>query len=168
MPRRPAGDTLGTQSIQITARSEEMAAIAHSTAPTSLPAARVAEAMHHGIVTLPPHCSLQEAAAEMAVNQVHCVVVEGLARGADRDERLVWGILSDMDLMRAVASGQLGVDAGELAATEILTVDPRETVERVATMMAEHDVSHVIVVSHETGEPVGVISTLDIAGALAA
>jgi CBS domain-containing protein len=123
--------------------------------------------MHHGILSLPPHCSLHEAAAEMAANQVHCVVVEGLARGADRDERLVWGILSDMDLMRAVAAGQMAVDAGELAATEILTVDPRETVERVAGMMVEHDVTHLIVVSHETGEPVGVVSTLDVAGALA-
>jgi CBS domain-containing protein len=123
--------------------------------------------MHHGIVTLPPHCSLREAAAEMAANQVHCVVIEGLARGTDRDEHLVWGILSDMDLMRAVAAGQMAVDAGELAATEILTVDPRETVERVAGMMAAHDISHVIVVSHETGEPVGVVSTLDVAGALA-
>jgi CBS domain-containing protein len=144
-----------------------MAATAHTSTPSSLPAARVAEAMHHGIVTLPPHSSLQEAATEMAANQVHCVVVEGLARGADRNEHLVWGILSDMDLMRAVAAGRMDVVAGELAATEILTVDPRETVERVATMMADHDVSHVIVVSHETGEPVGVISTLDIAGALA-
>ena len=131
------------------------------------PTARVANVMHHGIVTLPPHCSLQEVAAEMATNQVHCVVIEGLARGADRDEHLVWGILSDMDLMRAVAAGQMAIDAGELAATEILTVDPRETVERVACMMAAHDISHVIVVSHETGEPVGVVSTLDVAGALA-
>lgn len=144
-----------------------MAATVHST-PPSLPAARVAEAMHHGILALPPHCSLREAAAEMATHQVHCVVVEGLARGADRGERLVWGILSDMDLMRAAAAGQLGVDAGELAATEIVTVDPRETIERVAALMAEHDVAHVIVVSHETGEPVGVVSTLDVAGALAA
>ena len=144
-----------------------MAATAHTPTASSLPAARVAEAMHRGIVTLPPQSSLQDAAAEMAANQVHCVVVEGLARGADRSERLVWGILSDMDLMRAVAAGRMDVAAGELAATEILTVDPRETVERVATMMADHDVSHVIVVSHETGEPVGVISTLDIAGALA-
>lgn len=139
----------------------------YSNGTSHAPSMSVASVMHHGIVTLPPQSTLQDAAAEMAHQLVHCVVIEGLARGADRDERLVWGILSDVDLMRAAAAGQLDVAAGELAATEIVTVDPRETVERVARIMTDHDVTHVIVVSHETGEPVGVVSSLDIAGAIA-
>ncbi len=139
----------------------------HETTSSTAPAVSVGAVMHHGIVALPPQSTLQDAAGEMARHMVHCVVVEGLARGADREEHLVWGILSDLDLMRAVAAGRLDVAAGELAATEIVTVDPRDTIERVARLMAEHDITHVVVVSHENGEPTGVVSSLDVAGALA-
>jgi CBS domain-containing protein len=133
---------------------------------STAPQATAGAVMNHGVINIPPHSTLEDAAGEMARHHVHCVVVEGLARGADRDEHLVWGILSDMDLMRAFAAGRLDVAAGELAATEIVTVDPRDTIEQVARLMAEHDITHVVVVSAENGEPTGVVSSLDIAGAL--
>jgi CBS domain-containing protein len=123
--------------------------------------------MHRGMVSVAPQCTLVDAAAEMARNRVHCVVVDGLARGADRAEHLVWSILSDLDLMRAVAAGRLDVSAGEQALSELVTVDPDDTVEHVAQLMAEHDVAHVVVVEPAGGRPVGVVSSLDVAGVLA-
>jgi CBS domain-containing protein len=135
--------------------------------PSIAPTASVGTVMHQGVINTAPQTTLLEAAAAMASHGVHCVVVEGLARGADRQEQLVWGILSDLDLMKGVAAGRPDATAGEFAATEIVTVDPSDTIEHVAQLMAEHDCTHLVVVSPETQLPVGVISSLDIADALA-
>jgi len=132
-------------------------------ARSTSPARVVADVMHHGVIDTPPQTSLQEVAALMAGRRMHCVVVEGLARGAHREEELVWGIVSDLDLIKAVAAGRREVSAGEIAATEIVTVETTDTIEQVAQLMAEHECTHLIVVS-ALGEPVGVISSLDVAG----
>lgn len=126
----------------------------------------VSEVMHRGVINTPPQTSLEEIAGQMAENSVRCVVVEGLARGRDRQEELVWGIVSDLDLIKAVAAGRGYVSAGEIAATEIVTVEVSDSVEQALQLMAEHECTHLVVVSPE-GEPAGVISSLDVAGALA-
>jgi CBS domain-containing protein len=131
------------------------------------PALSVGAVMHHGVINVPPQATLQEAAGEMAHQRVHCVVVDGLARGANHGEHLVWAILTDLDLMRAMAVDQLELTAGELAASEVVTVDPDDTVEHVAQLMAEHDIAHIVVVAPGAGKPVGVISSLDVARAIA-
>jgi CBS domain-containing protein len=41
-----------------------------------------------------------------------------------------------------------------------------ETLERAAQLMTEHGSAHLVVDDPETGRPVGVLSTLDIAAAL--
>jgi CBS domain-containing protein len=135
-----------------------------STTPQAIPISAV---MHHGVINCPPQTALRDVAAQMAHHGVHCVVVSGLARTAHHGERLVWGIVSDIDLMGAAASDALGTEAGQVAATEIVTVDPGEDVERAAQLMSEHDCAHLVVISPESGEPIGVVSTLDVAGALA-
>ena len=55
--------------------------------------------------------------------------------------------------------------ANDIAGTELLTVEPDETLERAAQMMAEHEVNHVVVVSDQ--RPIGVLSSLDVAASLA-
>lgn len=131
------------------------------------PAATVGAVMHYGVINVPPQATLKDAASEMAHHRVHCVVVNGLARGANHGEHLVWALLTDLDLMRAVAAGQLDLSVGELAASEIVTVDPGDSVEHVAQLMAEHDITHIVVVAPDTSGPVGVVSSLDVARALA-
>lgn len=135
-----------------------------STAPTKA----VGEVMRAGVVNSPPQASLEDLAAQMASHRVHCVVVEGLARGREGQEELVWGIVSDLDLIKALAAGRQTVSAGEIAATEIITVEDSESVEQAVQLMAEHECTHLLVVSPGQGRPVGVISSLDIAGALGA
>jgi CBS domain-containing protein len=136
-------------------------------ASPTMPIVAVSDVMHPGVITTPPQTSLMEVADQMARNRVHCVVVEGLARGRDRQETLVWSILSDLDLMKALAAERLDASAGELAASEIVTVDPSDHIEEVARLMAEHECTHLVVVSPTSGEPVGVISSLDVARGLA-
>ena len=138
---------------------------AHATASLIASAVSAGDAMCHGMITVSPQCTLEDAAAEMARNRVHCVLVDGRVRGAHREERLAWGVLSDRDLMRALAAGRMDVPAGELADSGVVTVDPSDTVERVAQLMTEHDCSHVIVA--RDGRPAGIVSSLDIAEVLA-
>jgi CBS domain-containing protein len=122
----------------------------------------VADTMHHGVVTCPPSADLREVAATLAENRVHCVVVVDAAGGDD--ERRVWGIVDDVDLMRALRS-PVALNAGNLAALEVLTVAPDDTLGRAVQLMADHDTAHVVVMDH--GRPAGVLSTLDVANTVA-
>lgn len=125
----------------------------------------VADVMTTGAIDAAPQTPLLEVAARMAERRVHCVIVDGLARGRRGAEELVWGIVSDLDLLSAVAAGRLDASAGEMAATEIVTIEPSEPIEQAARLMAQHECTHLVVVSDDA-RPVGVLSSLDIAGAL--
>jgi CBS domain-containing protein len=125
----------------------------------------VGEVMRLGVVGCAPDTPLQEVASLMSAHRIHCVVVGGLAED-QHGTRLVWGVVSDLDLARAAAAGQ-ELTAGEVAATEPVTVSPFDSLANVAQMMGEHDVAHLVVVDNKDGEPMGVISTLDLARAVA-
>ncbi len=128
----------------------------------------VSAVMHRGVIACPPQTPLSEVAALMAGNGVHSVVVEGLARRRGAEDELVWGIVSDTDLMRAAAAGDLDVEVDQVAATEMVTVDADASVERAMQLMGEHEISHLVVVAPLSGEPVGVVSTLDVAALIGA
>jgi CBS domain-containing protein len=127
----------------------------------------VGDVMSPSVINTPPQTPAVEVASLMARSQVHCVVVEGLARDRHRQEHLVWGIVSDLDLMKALAAERADATAGELAATEIVTVEPSESIEQVARLMAEHECTHLVVTAADSGEPIGVISSLDVAQGMA-
>jgi CBS domain-containing protein len=103
----------------------------------------------------------------MAHHCVHCIVIDGLARGRHGQEHLIWGLVTDLDLMRAATRGTLEDEAGTIAATEVVTAPSTCSVGEAASLMAEHETTHLVIVSSESQTPVGVVSTLDIAGALA-
>jgi CBS domain-containing protein len=114
--------------------------------------------MQLGLFECTSDTDLRSVARLMADKTIHCVVVAG-----DR-----WGIVSDLDLMRALGPGFEELTAGDVAATDIVVVQPDDTIEHAAQLMAEHDTAHLIVASPEAGRPVGIVSSLDIARALAA
>jgi CBS domain-containing protein len=80
-------------------------------------------------------------------------------------DHLVWGLISDMDLVRAAETGIEGRTAEDVARTEAISVDPSTPLATAARLMDVHNTSHLLVASG--GAPVGVLSSLDIAGALA-
>lgn len=124
--------------------------------------AAVADVMHPEVLTCSADAPLAVVAAIMAAERVHCVVVEGI-----EGSRRGWAIISDLDL---VAAGGRGADqgtAGSSAASEFLTVTPDERLSRAAQVMTEHESSHLIVVDPGSGRPLGVLSTLDVARAMA-
>jgi CBS domain-containing protein len=70
--------------------------------------------------------------------------------------------VSDLDVVAAAASGE-EPSALQTAATEPLAVSADERLARAAQLMAEHGVSHLVVLDAASGHPIGVLSTLDVA-----
>jgi len=125
----------------------------------------VRDAVRQGIVGCGPEAPLSEVARLMSEHRIHCVIVARLRVDA-HGSRLVWGVVSDLDLASAAATGET-LTAGQVAATEPLAAAPSDSLADVARMMAEHEAAHLVVVDERDGEPTGVISTLDVARALA-
>ena len=129
--------------------------------------ATVADAMRAGIISCQADTSLRAIAELMASYHVHAVVVERGAVQPGTTTGQAWGIVSDFELARAAARRELETTAGELAGWEAAFIGPEEPLERAAELMVEHRVSHLIVSTAPTARPVGIISTLDLAVALA-
>ena len=126
--------------------------------------ATVADVMHAGVLGCDPDATLADVARIMSTHRLHCVVVGGIV--AERGEHLIWGVVSDMDLMAAARDPE-SVTAGSVAATEAVSVDATTPLAEAAQLMAEHATSHLVVTSTRREMPVGIISSLDIAAALA-
>lgn len=125
----------------------------------------VGDVMHEGVVTCDIDEPLTSVARTMLQRRIHCVVVWHEPAGST-DPRL-WGVVSDLDLVKVAAAEDVeGRTAGGSATTPVVIVEPGETLRRAAQMMAEHEVTHLVVVDGETSQPVGVISTLDVAKAV--
>jgi CBS domain-containing protein len=120
----------------------------------------VRDCMHRGILTCSADAPLSEVAGVMAKHRVHAVAITTGHGGRPA------GVVSDLDVVAAVASGEERT-AGQAAATEPLAVSADERIDRAARMMAEHGISHLIVLDHAGGFPTGVLSTLDVAAAYA-
>ena len=131
----------------------------------SFETATVSDIMHPGVMSVAPDAPLITVAQTMASHHVHSVVVGGIGAEAARGGQLVWGLISDMDLVRAARTGIEGRTAEDIAQTEAVTIDPSTTVEDAAKLMDERGTAHLIVAT--TGRPIGIVSSLDIAGVLA-
>jgi CBS domain-containing protein len=132
----------------------------------SLAARTVAEAMHPGLLTCPPDAPLRHVARMMATYRVHAIIVYPDEERPDIAS--VWGVVSDSDLAAAAAVDDIDArTAGASARTPAVTVVPGESLQRAAELMRLYDVGHLIVVSSSAGRPIGVLSTLDVARAIA-
>jgi CBS domain-containing protein len=128
---------------------------------------RVIHAMHPGMISCPPETPLRTVARMMATYRVHAIIVH-----AHDDEELPggdhWGVVTDADLVRVARDGDLDeLTAQQIAATPALRVGTADPLESAIQLMVEHEVSHVIAVERHSGRPLGVVSTLDVARALA-
>ena len=121
----------------------------------------VTAAMSRGTLTCQAETPMRTVARMMSEHSVHSVVVTNL----DGYDEAAWGIVTDVDVMGAAQSDLDQLTAGDAAGTEMVVVDPEETLERAAQLMSDHEVTHLVVV--ERGKPVGVLSSLDVAGVLA-
>jgi CBS domain-containing protein len=123
--------------------------------------AKVHDAMRVGVVTCRPETKLPNVARMMVGYGIHSVVVADIQGKAG-----LWGIVTSLDLAQ-VADRLESLSAGEVASTDLVTISSNESLEGAARLMAEHGVTHLIVVQPDTGQPAGMISARTIAAALA-
>jgi CBS domain-containing protein len=126
--------------------------------------AQVGDAMRPGVISCSPETPLREVARIMSTRHIHCVVV---TRRAQHDEPPAWSMISSLDLVAAASGGFEERTAGEAAATEPVTVSSEAPLDRAAQLMIDRKIEHLLVVGSHDGRPAGVLSTLDIAGAMA-
>jgi CBS domain-containing protein len=120
--------------------------------------ASAGDAMRPGLIVCLPETPLRTVAQMMAREHIHCIFVT-----ADDS----WSVVSDADLLRAAGEDLDLVTAGEVATSDVPTVLAAEPLERAAGLMTERQVSHVLVLEPDSRRPLGVLSTLDVAGILA-
>jgi CBS domain-containing protein len=119
--------------------------------------ARVADAMRTGVITCPPDTSMESVARIMATNHVHAVVITGLAGGAP------WGIVSDADLLSVAADASERL-AGSCATEDPVMAKPSDRLADAVELMRERGVTHLVVGDPGSDHPIGILSTLDVAG----
>ncbi len=124
----------------------------------------VADVMRAGVMGCPPDAPATTVARIMATHHIHAVLVEGIEPAAGGPAP-GWGIVSDLDLVRAARAGLEARTAGELARTDPVVVKPALAVREAARLMDEHETTHLVV--SDGVRPIGVLSALDLAGVLA-
>jgi CBS domain-containing protein len=118
----------------------------------------IQEAMTPNPTTIEATTTAQEAARIMKSEDVGSLPI------VDRDKLI--GVVTDRDLaIRIVAEGR-GADktVGEIASKDVVTVDPEQSIDEAARLMAEHQVRRLPVVE-EDGRLVGILAQADIAQA---
>ena len=128
--------------------------------------ARVSDVMTEGLISCAPSTPLRSVARLMATHRVHSVFVFDYSQ-EDDDATELWGLVSDLDLVAAAWADVDDQTAGESAVTPLVYVSSGDDLRHAAQLMAESGVSHLAVVDPLTRRPVGVVSTLDIARAMA-
>lgn len=136
------------------------------TPPTPFLRARVSDVMTEGLITCAPSTPLRGVAKLMASHRVHSVFVFDYGQEDDESPKL-WGIVSDLDLVAAAWADVDDQTAGESAVTPLVFVRADDDLRHAAQLMTESGVSHLAVVDPRTRRPIGVVSTLDIARAVA-
>ena len=78
-------------------------------------------------------------------------------------DRLI-GVVTDRDLaLRVLGEGKDGsTTVGEIASKDVVTIDPQQSLEEAARLMAEHQIRRLPVVE-EDGRLVGVVAQADVA-----
>ena len=118
----------------------------------------IQDAMTSNPTTIEPGTTAREAAKLMKAEDIGPLpIVE--------DGRLV-GMITDRDLaIRVLAEGKdLETPVGQIASKDIVTVDPQQSLEEAARLMAEHQIRRIPVVE-EDGKLVGILAQADIAEA---
>ena len=131
--------------------------------PPAVANATVADAMRHGVLTCRPDTPMRHVARMMVTNGVHAVLRSRAGHTQPGGDD-AWSVVSDLDVARAAGRSTRGeeVVAGD-ACGPALSATPEEQLTDAARRMADRHVSHLLVLEGESGEPVGVISALDIA-----
>jgi CBS domain-containing protein len=135
--------------------------------PVPFETATVADAMSNGVISCPPETPLRVVARMMATFGVHAIFV--FEYGEEEDEGLqLWAVVSDLDLVAATRLDLDTLTAGATAVTPLVSVAADSSIAEAGSLMAQYGIAHLAVTDRGSRRPIGVISTLDIARAVAA
>jgi CBS domain-containing protein len=124
--------------------------------------ALVADAMRHGILSCPGDASLRDAARTMSLHHVHTIVV------TDPTDESPVGILSDGALLAALLdAGAEDRQLEDVVDGKLETIASDERLAAAAELMRDRGTAHLVVRDPHSGRPIGMLSTLDVAGILA-
>ncbi|MFZ0342182.1 MAG: CBS domain-containing protein [Gaiellaceae bacterium] len=126
----------------------------------------VGDVMSHGVISCPPATPLRVVARMMAIYRVHAIFVFEYA--AQDEAPQLWAVVSDLDLVAATRLDLDTLTAGATAVTPLVTVAADGSIGEAGSLMAQYGIAHLVVTESGSPRPVGVISTLDIARAVAA
>jgi CBS domain-containing protein len=112
----------------------------------------VGEVMSGNLLTIEAAASLSEAAARMCERDVGAILVV--------DEDVLIGILTERDVLRAVAQGSVGSKAAEWMTPRPETVEADEPTRQAASIMIHGGFRHLPVL--EGSNPVGIVSIRDL------
>jgi CBS domain-containing protein len=125
----------------------------------------VADAMSKGVISCAPETPLRTVARMMAMYDVHAIFVFDNGGGDGQTPRL-WAVVSDLDLVAATPLDLDALTAGQTAVTPLVSISANRPIGEAGGLMSTYGIAHLAVTDSE-GRPVGVISTLDIARAVA-
>ena len=134
--------------------------------PVPFDAARVGDAMSRGVICCAPETPLRVVARMMATFGVHAIFVFEHEDRADEIAPL-WAVVSDLDLVAATQAELHTITAGMTAVTPLVTVAADRPLVEAARLMAQYGIAHLAVTDTLSRQPIGVVSTLDIARAVA-
>ena len=123
---------------------------------------RVGDVMHRGIVSCARGSTACEIAQLMISEGVHCVAVRSPSPEPGHPP-LIWGIVTDLNLLRALAEGNSDATAETLAGGQVIRVRPTQTISEAADVMVRSGAHHVVVIDPDDLQPIGMLSTTDIA-----
>ena len=122
--------------------------------------ATVRDVMSAPVIVCPAETPLTTVARTMATRHVHAVVVTD-----DDADPVAWRVVSDHAMAAAgAAAGERTV--GDVAERPRGAAEGDWPLDRAARLMAQNGVTHLVVVDSH-GRPVGMLSTLDLAGVIA-
>jgi CBS domain-containing protein len=105
--------------------------------------------------TVAPGAGIKEAAQLMKREDVGALPVVENGR--------LTAMITDRDIaIRAVAEDRLDATVGDIASTDVVSIDPQQSVEEAARLMAEHQIRR-LPVCEEDGRLVGIVAQADVA-----
>ena len=119
----------------------------------------VGQILQRPLVMIPTGTTIFAAAKTMVENNIGLLVV------CDAKERTkLAGVISERDIMRAIASGkELTAAVDEVSSKRVVAVKASSDVAEAAKSMNKNRIRHVVVVD-EQGKPIGVVSMRDLVG----
>jgi CBS domain-containing protein len=111
------------------------------------------------IVTIPSGTTMLDAAKLMVDNNMGLLVICDTKEGTK-----LLGVISERDIMKAIASGKtLNTAVDEVSTKHVITAKASSDVAEAAKAMNKNRIRHVVVVD-EQGKPIGVVSMRDLVG----